>query len=165
MLHLPMETTSGKYPGPGTITTEMNDEAIRAEVRADLAELPEATGVNNHEGSKATADRRVMTDVVDVLAADDAFFIDSRTTNLTVAETVAHEHGVLTARRNVFLDNIDSVSAVEAALESAAAFARANGSAIAIGHPREATLTAIRALAPQLVASGITFILARDLVH
>lgn len=165
MLHLPMETTSGKYPGPGTITTEMNDATIRSAVTADLAELPQATGVNNHEGSKATADARVMGDVADVLAADHAFFIDSRTTKLTVAETVAHEHGVRTARRNVFLDDVDSVGAVEASLEAAAALARANGSAIAIGHPRAATLEAVQRLAPVLAASGIQLTLAGDLVH
>jgi polysaccharide deacetylase 2 family uncharacterized protein YibQ len=165
MLHLPMETMSGQYPGPGTITTTMNDAAIQAAVSGDLAELPEAMGVNNHEGSRATADARVMTAVAGVLAKDGRFFIDSRTTKYSVAEEIAHAHGVLVARRNVFLDDVDTVDAVEAALRGAATYARENGSAIAIGHPREATLEAVRRLEPELAAAGIQFTLASNLVH
>ncbi len=165
MLHLPMQTISGEYPGPGTITTSMPDATIRNEVASDLAELPEARGVNNHEGSLATQDARVMGDIADVLAQDGRFFIDSRTSKNSVGESVAHERGVLTARRNVFLDDVDSEPAIEARLREAIADARATGSAIAIGHPRAATLAAVRTLAPQAAADGVELTLASALVH
>ena len=165
MLHLPMQTMSGRYPGPGTITTTMDDAAIRTEVADDLAELPEARGVNNHEGSRATADRRVMGDVADVLVADGRFWIDSRTSAASVAADVAHLRGVPSARRDVFLDNVDDVGAVETQLREAAARARASGSAIAIGHPRPATLLAVRTLEPEIAADGIDLTLASDLVR
>ncbi len=165
MLHLPMQTVSGRYPGPGTITTSMGDGAIRSMVAGDLAELPEARGVNNHEGSLATQDPRVMGDVIDVLARDRRFFIDSRTSSASVGEAVAREHGVPTASRNVFLDDVDQQAAVEAQLREAVDVARATGSAIAIGHPRPATLAAVRALGPQFVAAGVELTLASALVH
>ena len=165
MLHLPMQTLSGRYPGPGTITTDMNDATIEAAVAGDLDALPEARGVNNHEGSRATADPRVMGDIADVLARDGRFWIDSRTSAASVAEEVARGRGVPTARRDVFLDNVDDVGSVEAQLREAAARARASGSAIAIGHPRPATLAAVRLLAPQLAADGIDLTLASDLVR
>jgi uncharacterized protein len=165
MLHLPMQTISGEYPGPGTITTTMSDAAIRNEVASDLAELPQARGVNNHEGSLATQDTRVMTDIADVLAQDGRYFIDSRTSSASVGESVAHDHGVLTASRSVFLDNIDSEPAVEARLLEAISDARATGSAIAIGHPRAATLAAVRIVAPQAAADGVELTLASALVH
>lgn len=165
MLHLPMETVSGRDPGPGTITTAMDDAAIRREVTSDLAEIPFVRGVNNHEGSRATADTRVMGDVMTVLAQQGRFFVDSRTSSATVGESVAREHGVLAARRSVFLDNEDRVDAIEAQLRQAAALARSSGSAIAIGHPRAATLQAVRELVPELTADGIDFTLAADLVH
>jgi len=165
MLHLPMETVSGRDPGPGTITTAMGDEAIRDAVARDLAELPQARGVNNHEGSRATADPRVMGDVIDVLEHDGDFFIDSRTSAASVAATVAHTHGVPSASRDVFLDNVNDVGAVEAQLREAAARARVSGQAIAIGHPRPATLLAVRTLAPALAAGGIDLTLASNLVH
>jgi polysaccharide deacetylase 2 family uncharacterized protein YibQ len=165
MLHLPMQTISGRYPGPGTITTSMPDGVIRSMVAGDLAELPQARGVNNHEGSLATQDPRVMGDVIDVLAHDGRYFIDSRTSSASVGEAVARAHGVPTASRSIFLDNVDQQAAVEAQLRAAAALARETGSAIAIGHPRPATLAAVQALGPQFIASGVELTLAGDLVH
>ena len=63
MMHLPMEPLSGIDPGPGRITVAMGDDAIAKQVNDDLAAVPLAAGVNNHEGSRATADDRVMRDV------------------------------------------------------------------------------------------------------
>lgn len=165
MLHLPMEPRSGANPGPGEISTAMDDAAIATQVGADLDEVPLATGVNNHEGSGATADDRVMRDVAAVLAARRVFFIDSRTTAKTVAERDVGAAGVPTARRDVFLDDVDDRAAVEAQLRRAAEIARDRGTAIAIGHPRAATLAAVRSLVPVLQAAGIEFVLAADLVR
>lgn len=165
MLHLPMETLSGMNPGPGKVTTEMSDSQIVAQVEADLAQVPLAHGVNNHEGSKASADERVMRAVIGVLAQrGNLFFIDSRTNAASVGEETAQEMGVPTAARDVFLDNRSEVAYSEAQLLEAAAIARRNGSAIAIGHPRQSTLEAVREMIPRLEASGIQFVLAQDLV-
>jgi polysaccharide deacetylase 2 family uncharacterized protein YibQ len=165
MLHLPMQTVSGRYPGPGTITVTMPDAAIRSELTSDLAELPEARGVNNHEGSLATQNARVMGDIADVLAQDGRFFIDSRTSSGSVGESVARGKGVPSASRSVFLDNVDNEAAVEAQLIEAEHDARATGSAIAIGHPRPATLAAVKLLGPKFLADGVELTLASALVH
>ncbi|MEO7040185.1 MAG: divergent polysaccharide deacetylase family protein, partial [Candidatus Elarobacter sp.] len=133
--------------------------------RADLADVPLASGVNNHEGSRATADDRVMRAVAAVLAEHHVFFIDSRTNRATVAERDTLAAGVPSAQRDVFLDDVASVTDVEAQLRAAAELARSHGSAIAIGHPRAATLTAVRDLLPELAKDGITLVLASDLVH
>jgi hypothetical protein len=165
MLHLPMETVSGLNPGPGKVTTEMTDEQIASQVEDDLAQVPFVRGVNNHEGSKGSADPRVMHDVIDVLAKrGDLFFIDSRTSAASVGEQTAQADGVPTAARDVFLDNQATVAYTEAQLREAAAIARRSGSAIAIGHPRPTTLAAVRAMIPELQADGIQFVLASDLV-
>jgi polysaccharide deacetylase 2 family uncharacterized protein YibQ len=165
MLHLPMETLSGLNPGPGKITTEMDDSAIAAQVEHDLGNVDLARGVNNHEGSRATADRRVMNDLMTVLARHDRFFIDSRTNGASVAEAVAAQRGVATAGRDVFLDNRADVAYTEGQLRLAAQIAERDGSAIAIGHPRPTTLLAVRAMIPELQADGIRFVLAADLTH
>jgi uncharacterized protein len=165
MLHLPMETLSGLNPGPGKITTEMTDAQIVAQVQNDLAQVPLARGVNNHEGSKASADERVMRDVIGVLSKQgDLFFIDSRTNPASVGEQVAQAQGVPTASRDVFLDNRADIAYTEAQLRQAAAIAKRTGSAIAIGHPRPTTLAAVRAMIPELQAEGIQFVLAQDVV-
>ncbi|HEY0381351.1 MAG TPA: divergent polysaccharide deacetylase family protein [Candidatus Elarobacter sp.] len=165
MLHLPMEPLSGADPGPGRITVAMTDDAIAAQVRDDLASVPLAAGVNNHEGSRATADDRVMRAVAAVLAERHLFFIDSRTGSASVAERDASAAGIPTAGRDVFLDNVADVAATRAQIRRAAQLAKANGSAIAIGHPRPTTLVAVRALIPELERDGIQLVLARDLVR
>jgi hypothetical protein len=164
MLHLPMETLSGLNPGPGKVTTEMSDAQIVAQVQSDLADVPLARGVNNHEGSKASADTRVMRAVIGVLAQHSLFFIDSRTNVASVGEATARAMGVPTAARDVFLDNRADVAYSEAQLSQAAEIAQRTGSAIAIGHPRPTTLAAVRAMIPRLQALGIQFVLVQDIV-
>ncbi len=165
MLHLPMETISGLNPGPGKVTTEMSDAQIAARVGADLADVPLAQGINNHEGSKATADPRVMRDVAAAMKKHgNLFFLDSLTIGDSVAAATTRDAGIPTATRDVFLDDRADVAYVEAQLLAAARVARERGSAIAIGHPRPTTLAAIRALIPQLQADGIRFVLVHDLI-
>jgi polysaccharide deacetylase 2 family uncharacterized protein YibQ len=166
MLHLPMETLSGMYPGPGEVKTSMTDAQVAAQVQDDLAQVPLAQGVNNHEGSKASADPRVMRDVMQVLAQrGDLFFIDSRTNAASVGAQQANDAGIPSASRDVFLDNREDVAYTEGQLREAAAIAQRTGSAIAIGHPRATTLEAVRAMIPQLQAQGITFVLAGSLTR
>ncbi len=165
MLHLPMETVSGMNPGPGKITTEMSDPQITKQVEEDLAQVPLARGVNNHEGSKASADERVMRDVIGVLAQKGGlFFVDSRTSAASVGQTTAESLGVPSAARDVFLDNRNDVAYTEGQLLEAAQIARRTGHAIAIGHPRATTLEAVREMIPKLTASGIEFVLVQDMV-
>ncbi|HYZ16191.1 MAG TPA: divergent polysaccharide deacetylase family protein [Candidatus Acidoferrum sp.] len=165
MLHLPMEPRAKIYPGPGEITVAMNDEAIASQVADDIASVPLATGVNNHEGSRATSDDRVMREVSSVLAQRHLFFIDSRTSAASVGARDAEAVGVPTASRDVFLDDVADLDATEAQLRRAAEIAKTHGSAIAIGHPRPTTLAAVRTLLPELQKEGIDFVLARDLVR
>jgi uncharacterized protein len=165
MLHLPMETVSGLNPGPGKVTTEMTDAQIDAQVEDDLAQVPQAAGVNNHEGSKASADPRVMRDVIGVLAKHgNLFFVDSRTSADSVGEQIAQAQGIPTAGRDVFLDNRESVDYTVAQLREAAAIAKRNGSAIAIGHPRPTTLEAVKIMIPELQNAGIQLVLAGEAV-
>ncbi len=165
MLHLPMEPRSGAYPGPGEVKVAMDDAAIAAQVRDDMASVPLAAGVNNHEGSRATADDRVMRAVSAAIAERHLFFVDSRTGADSVAARDAAAAGLATASRDVFLDDVAELDATEGELRRAAALAKQHGSAIAIGHPRPTTLAAVRALLPELQRSGIDFVLVADLVR
>lgn len=165
MLHLPMEPLSHAYPGPGEIKDAMTDDEVTKQTEDDVAQVPLAKGANNHEGSEASADDRVMKDVIAVMKAHDLFFVDSRTNAKTVAQTVAQGDGVPNAKRDVFLDNQADVAYTESMLERAVEIAKRNGSAIAIGHPKPTTLAAIRELYPKMQAQGVQFVLAQTLVH
>lgn len=166
MLHLPMEPeSSSAHPGPGAITTAMNDAQVQSQVESDIDSLPPVPGANNHMGSKATSDERVMHDVLDVLHQRHLFFIDSVTSGSTVGNSVAKELGVATASRDVFLDNALDLPYIEGQLAEAQRVALKQGSAIAIGHPNATTAEALAALIPTMEAAGITFVPAETLVH
>ena len=165
MLHLPMEPLSHINPGAGKITTAMSDAQIVAQTQDDLAQVPLAKGVNNHEGSAASADARVMRDVIGVVKEHDLFFVDSMTNAASVAAQTARSGGVPTASRDVFLDNREDVSYSESMLERAVQIAKERGSAIAIGHPRATTLAALANMYPKMQSEGVRFVLVSELVR
>jgi polysaccharide deacetylase 2 family uncharacterized protein YibQ len=152
LLHLPMEPKGYPEvrPGPGVVLTSQSDQEIVQVLESDLASVPGAVGVNNHMGSVATADPRVMKSIADVLARRGLFFVDSRTTDATVARDAAERAGVRSASRRVFLDDAPAEDAIRRQLDQAVARARAEGSAIAIGHPHASTLAVLQREMPRL---------------
>jgi polysaccharide deacetylase 2 family uncharacterized protein YibQ len=105
-----------------------------------LSRVPHYVGINNHEGSLFTPDRLALIPVAEALYGRGVFFLDSRTTALTQVVPVARAFGVPSSDRDVFLDDDRSSPAVIAQLRELEKTARANGIAIAIGHPHAATL-------------------------
>ncbi|HTQ87463.1 MAG TPA: divergent polysaccharide deacetylase family protein [Candidatus Solibacter sp.] len=171
MLHLPMEPEPGNG-GPDGVAQEpielrvgMSADEVNATLASMLETVPHAAGVNNHEGSRATADAPLMQELMPGLRARNLFFIDSRTTASTVAFNAAESVGVRSASRKVFLDDTQTKEAVIAQLELAARDAARDGSAIAIGHPHPATIAALAQEVPALESRGIRLVFASDLVH
>jgi len=131
-----------------------------------MQSVPNAAGVNNHQGSQATADAALMEELMPVLQKWNLFYVDSRTTAATVAFDTAQRLGVRSAFRNVpFLDDVAEVSAVRKQLELALRGAKEKGQAIAIGHPHPATLQALSEVLPQAESRGIHLVYASELVH
>jgi len=166
LLHLPMEPQGFPRvrPGPGVILRAQSDGEITQTLEADLATVPGAAGVNNHMGSAATADPRVMRAVARVLSHRGLFFVDSRTTDATVAERTAEEESVPSARRRVFLDDVATEAAVKERLDEALERARTEGSAIAIGHPYPATLAVLERELPTAGEKGVKLVKVGELV-
>jgi hypothetical protein len=166
LLHLPMEPAGYPKvrPGPGVILRAQSDEEIVRILDADLASVPGAVGVNNHMGSVATADARVMRIVASVLAARGLFFLDSRTTEATVAERSAEEASVPAISRRVFLDDVETAPAIRKQLAELVRRARAEGSAVAIGHPYPVTLAVLEEEMPGLEAQGVRLVTVGELV-
>jgi polysaccharide deacetylase 2 family uncharacterized protein YibQ len=171
MLHLPMQSEGEGAPSEGTKPEEielrvgMNRGQVREIVSSMLDTVPHAAGVNNHQGSRATADPALMQDVMGEIRARNLFFIDSRTTASTVAYETARTAGVRAASRKVFLDDTPTREAVLAQLELAARDAARDGSAIAIGHPHPATISVLAEDIPRLEARGIRIVFASELVQ
>jgi len=165
LLHLPMEPDGYPLvqPGPGVILRSDDDEKIAHTLIDDLASVPGAVGVNNHMGSAATADPRVMRAVVRVLAERGLFLLDSRTSEATVARRVADEAALPAVSRRVFLDAIPKAAAIERAYRELLTTARREGEAIAIGHPHPATLDLLERELPRL--EGVRLVRVSELAR
>jgi len=166
MLHLPMQSVGNEIPEPGQLRAGMTPSQMTQALNEMLAGVPDAVGVNNHQGSLATSDAALMAQLMPLLRERHLFFIDSRTTAATVAYDAAERDGVPAAFRNVpFLDDVQDDAAIRRQLELAIRGAKEKGQAIAIGHPHPETLRVLREMLPQMQSQGIHLVHASDLVH
>jgi len=166
LCHLPMEPIDypKQQPGAGAIFTSMSDDEIAATTRRNVESVPHARGVNNHMGSRATLDPRVMRDVLNALPKD-LYFIDSKTSGGSIAGRMAKEMNIPTASRNVFLDDVQSERAVRRQVETLSSIAEERGVAVGIGHPYAVTIRVLNELAPSLRARGFRFVRASEVVR
>jgi polysaccharide deacetylase 2 family uncharacterized protein YibQ len=166
LLHLPMESESdGAKPEEIELHVGMTPAQVDEALAGMLDSVPHAVGVNNHQGSRATADPALMQALMPALRQRGLFFIDSRTTAATVAYDTAERDGVRAASRKVFLDDTPTREAILAQLDLAARDALRDGWSIAIGHPHPATIGALREGVPRLEARGIRLVFASDVVR
>ena len=166
MLHLPMESIGKEQAEAQELRPGMQAHQVAAIVAEFLAKVPNVAGVNNHQGSEATADKALMDELMPVLRDHQLFYIDSRTTAATVAYDAARQAGVPSAFRNVpFLDDVEQIAAVRKQLALALKGAKEKGEAIAIGHPHAVTLQALREFLPKAKAEGIQLVPVSELVH
>lgn len=167
LLHLPMEPLSkgAMSEGSRTVLVDQGAAAQKALVRKHLNSLPGVVGVNNHQGSRATADRATMKNVLSVLKSQGMFFLDSRTNSASVARDMARKLGVKTARNDIFLDNSTNVEEIRRQVYKAFAMAEKNGSAIAICHARPNTAKCWQKYAEEFKKTGITFVPVTELLY
>ena len=140
ILHQPMENGAGLSIGPGGLYSGMPAAELQQVLRTNLDSFGHIRGLNNHMGSRLTAERPAMDQVMQVLRERELFFIDSRTTHHTQAAFAAEAAGVPHLSRNVFLDNERSAEAIGRAFDRALEVARREGQALVIGHPYPQTL-------------------------
>lgn len=153
MLHMPMEPNEypERNPGKGAVLSEMSKTEIRDTLKAALSGIPFVVGVNNHMGSRATEDERIMSVIMDELRRKNLYFIDSVTSSKSVGYSLARQNKVKTEKRQVFLDNSEDEAAIKAQLKLLVEIAKSRGSAIGIGHVQNPnTARVLRDMLPQL---------------
>ena len=158
ILHQPMESVSGIGMEQKVILTSMSDGEIRQLLKESLAQVPEAIGINNHQGSKATTNQRAMEVVMNELHHRGLFFFDSHTNSTTAADAAARTYGVRYAKNDLFVDNSADVGDICRMIREGAERAKKNGTYIIIGHCRPHTAEAFRQMVPKLKAEGIEFV-------
>lgn len=155
-LHMPMEPFGLEDPGPGALTRYLPPDEMARRVRAALARVPGAIGLNNHMGSALTADSAAMRAALSPLAGRDFIFLDSLTSGRSRAGRVAQDLGLTTLRRNIFIDH--DAGAVASMLEALVEAAHRRGRAIAIGHPRAGTLDVLERWLESDAARSVRFV-------
>lgn len=156
LLHVPMEAIDRREdPGPHALYTSLSRAAILDRLRWGLDRFSGYVGINNHMGSRFTADARAMAPVMAELQARGLVFLDSRTTARSTGIELAAADGVPHAARDVFLDDDLAPAAIERQLALLERLAKRHGSAVAIGHAHDPTLAALAAWLPTLPAKGL----------
>jgi polysaccharide deacetylase 2 family uncharacterized protein YibQ len=166
LLHLPMEPEGypGIDPGHGAVLVAQKPREINKILKENFEEVPHAVGLNNHMGSKATSDERIMSHVLEFAKERDLIFVDSRTTPETVGYQTALNMGIPALERDVFLDNRrDPISIEEKAVELLD-LADSRGWAIGIGHPYPETARALEWMEEEARRRGIHWITLEEIL-
>lgn len=165
MLHQPMEAQRPHRLGPGGLVANMGRDEFLRTLRRNLDALPFVNGVNNHMGSGLTRNPEAMSWLVEELQRRNLYFVDSRTTNESVARNVAIRYGLPSLTRDIFLDNDRTNSAIEQQLIEAVRHAHLRGTTIAIGHPYPETLTVLELALPHMAEMGVKVVSVSQMIE
>lgn len=170
IMHVPMEPNYGKkeWLGARGITTNLSDTEIKNRIKDGLKDIKYAVGMNNHMGSKATQDNRVVKAILEVVKEYNMVFIDSKTSSRSVIKSEADSLGVISYSRDVFLDNIKSKDHIKKQIIKLSIIADKKGYAIGIGHVGVeggvVTAEAIKEMYTILSEQGYKFITISELI-
>jgi hypothetical protein len=166
MLHLPMEPVEypDVNPGPGTLLSSMSPDELIGQLEDDLNALPGITGVNNHMGSKLTAESTQMYQIFSILKQRGLFFIDSRTTSDSMGRPSARLFQIPFAERDVFIDHYLKPNFIRKQIKELIRIARSNGAAVGILHPHSTTYQILREELPEL-QNQVQLVSASKIAH
>lgn len=164
-VHLPMQPLHVASSESVYISSDMSDSKVKSTANELLDQVPHAIGMNNHQGSMATADSRIMKEVMAVMKKRKMVYLDSRTNSTSVGEQTAAAMGVATSRNNLFIDNDADVAAIKKRIRQGGDIAKNNGSAIIIGHCRPKTAQALSEMIDELVQEGIDIVFVTELMQ
>ncbi|NOQ87814.1 MAG: divergent polysaccharide deacetylase family protein [Gammaproteobacteria bacterium] len=166
MLHLPMQSVEHLHHSPGTLDLHMTRKEFNRQLRLNINAVPYIRGVNNHMGSLLTRHPGHMTWLMDELSRHGGlYFIDSKTTNKSIADKIAMEYNVPNLSRDFFLDPDHEESTLRRQFDLFIQKVNRRGFALAIAHPYPKTIAFLKAHLNELAEQGITLIPVSELVR
>ena len=167
MLHLPLAPIQpATTVAAGTIHIDTTRAQLARIFELDIDSIPHVVGINNHMGSLMTQHPGHMEWLMgEIRAREGLFFVDSVTSTSSVAMQIAIEKGIPVTRRDVFLDNVPTETAIDQEFRRLKQLARRNGIAVGIGHPYPATLTYLERILPELANDGFELISVTDSIR
>jgi polysaccharide deacetylase 2 family uncharacterized protein YibQ len=165
LLHVPMEPYDfpEKRPGPGALLAGMTEEEMLAQLGKDLDAVPGVVGVNNHMGSRLTADAGAMDILMKELKSRDLLFLDSRTSPRSLAFDTAYRYNLPAAQRDIFIDAHDDEEFIRGQIRKLLDLAGKRGNVIGIGHPYRTTLDVLEEMREEILASGVEWVTVSSL--
>jgi hypothetical protein len=166
ILHLPMEPIEypSVNPGPGTLLTSMTPDQLLHQLEIDLDAVPFIKGVNNHMGSRMTAESSQMYQIFSILKKRGLFFVDSRTTGNTLCRPSARLFQIPFAQRDIFLDHKQDKEFIRRQIKKLVQIAKHNGQAVGIGHPHSITYKVLREMLPD-IQKEVQLVPTSEIVH
>lgn len=165
-LHLPMQPDNDAHMGPGGLTTKMDEVEFLETLRSDLDAVPYIVGINNHMGSLLTQQSQQMKWLMRELKSQrNLVFVDSYTSNMSIALREARNANISSAVRDVFLDHDKEFENMEFYFQLLLNHARKTGSAIGIAHPHARTLDFLAKWLPKVSEEGVRIVSVRELLE
>lgn len=144
LIHLPMQPMNYHSIEKHNLHTGMNAKDVQTIMDFATSKVPNAIGLNNHMGSRATADEQLMNLLMQQLQQRNLNFLDSMTTAKSVARAKANAHGVKNLRRDIFLDDANDFPSLHQQWQKAINHARKHGVTVMIMHPRPHSLQVLK---------------------
>lgn len=136
IIHMPLEPKDYPKVNPGNhaLLLRMSEEEIREKFYENLYSLPYAVGISNHMGSRFMEDQEKLEIFMSCVSTTGLFFLDSRTTSVSLVPAYAKEMGIKQLINDVFLDAENDPRHIEQQVRLLANRAKKMKTAIGIGH-------------------------------
>jgi len=168
LLHQPMQALKlekNEYLGPGALTLNMTRDEFMRTLDVNIKSVPHLIGLNNHMGSLLTRHPGYMQWLMESIKSHGQIYIDSLTSNESVASAIAKENDIPYLTRDVFLDNEQNKAYVHGQFMKLVKVAKRKGSAIAIGHPYQSTIDVLAEILPDVKKYGVKLVSIHSLMH
>lgn len=164
ILHAPMSNLQQLPLDAGGLTENMSEQEFSDTLYRGLDSIPHIQGLNNHMGSHLTQLNQPMQWLMETLARESIFFVDSRTSPESIAWEMAQSHQVPSLKRDIFLDNDRNPQAIGEQFDQLLRIAKRRGNAIAIGHPYPETIQYLAEVIPSLHELGVELVPVNQLI-
>ena len=165
LLHQPMQAMhKNQFLGPGALTLNMTREEFIKTLNINIAAVPNLIGINNHMGSLLTRHPGHMQWLMETLKSNGQFYVDSVTSDDSVAARLAKENNIPYLARDVFLDNVQDPVYIGKQFLELIKIAKRKGSALGIGHPHTTTIEVLSQVLVDVDKYGVNFIGLKSLI-
>jgi uncharacterized protein len=168
LLHQPMQAEvmdKNEFLGPGALTLNMTREEFLKTLNININAVPNLIGINNHMGSLLTRHPGHMQWLMETMRKNGQFYVDSLTSDDSVAARLAKENNVPYLTRDVFLDHKQQRKYIRQQFMELIRLAKRNGSALGIGHPHISTIEVLNDVLQNVDKYGVRLVSIKRLLH